>query len=198
MQEIGRVMRSAPGKEKALWLDHSGNIERFAGDMFDVWENGAGELDVATVRDSKPRERNEQTRKQAVCPECSGAMRGPVCICCGWERPARSGIVSVDGELQAFDASRFTLKARDGLRAGCLNDPRKVWDGALAYCLDHCPRDEQKARRWAYGVWRGIFPDAKLPRGWFDHQRPVATPDAYALAEREVKRFRRNNPRRAA
>ena len=45
MQEIGRVMRSSPGKESALWLDHSGNIERFALDMYDVWDNGCGPLD---------------------------------------------------------------------------------------------------------------------------------------------------------
>ena len=198
MQEIGRVMRSAPGKDKALWLCHSGNVERFAGDMFDVWANGAGELDTAEKKDSKPRERNEQTRQQAVCPECSGAMRGPVCIACGWERPARSGVIAVEGELRAFDASQFTLTARDGLRAECLSDPRMVWDAALAYCMDHCPRDESKARRWAYGVWRGIFPEAKLPRGWFDASRRPADMNAYGLIDREVKRFRKSNSRRAA
>jgi len=45
MQEIGRVMRSHPDAPKKIWICHSGNIERFALDMFDVWENGAGELD---------------------------------------------------------------------------------------------------------------------------------------------------------
>jgi hypothetical protein len=196
MQEIGRVMRSAPGKGKALWLDHSGNIERFAGDMFDVWANGAGDLDTAEKRDSKARERSPQVREKVVCPECSGAMRGPVCICCGWERPARSGIVAVEGTLEAFDASRFTLQARDGLRAECLSDPRKVWDACLAYAFDHAARDEVKARRWAYGIWRGVFPDAKLPRGWYDAARPALwDAGAYALAAREVKRFR---TRRAA
>ncbi|MBN8292836.1 DEAD/DEAH box helicase [Rhodobacter sp. NTK016B] len=192
MQEIGRVMRSAPGKDKALWLCHSGNVERFAGDMFDVWANGAGELDTAEKRDSKARERNQQTREAAVCPECSGAMRGPVCICCGWERPARSGIVSVDGELQAFDASKFTLTARDGLRAECLGDPRKVWDAIIAYCFDNARGDESKTRRWGYGIWRGIYPDAKLPRGWFDAARPALVDmSAYSLVDREVKRFRK-------
>lgn len=198
MQEIGRVMRSAPGKGKALWLCHSGNVERFAGDMFDVWANGAGELDAAEKRDSKPRERNQQTGQQAVCPECSGAMRGPVCIACGWERPARSGIVAVEGELQAFDASRFTLAAREGLHADCLKDPRKVWDGCLCFTMDR-KTDEAGARKWAYGIWRGIYPDAKLPRGWYDAKRPaIWDAGAYALADREVKRFRKNNARRAA
>lgn len=198
MQEIGRVMRSAPGKGKALWLCHSGNVERFAGDMFDVWANGAGELDAAEKRDSKPRERNQQTRQQVVCPECSGAMRGPVCICCGWERPARSGVVAVEGELHAFDASLFTLPAREGLRAECIKDPRKVWDAALVYCFERSRKGEDHARKWAYGAWRGIYPNAKLPRGWYDAKPPaIWDGGAYALIEREQQRFRKNH-RRAA
>lgn len=192
MQEIGRVMRSHPGKTKALWLDHSGNIERFALEMFDVWENGAGDLSQAEKRDTKPRERDEQVREKVVCPECSGTLRGTTCMCCGWEKPARSGIVAVDGELHAFDPSALGLSARAGLRAECLKDPRTVWDAALAYCLDNKPRDEEKARKWAYGIFRGIYPDAKLPRGWYESGRKAFNPAAYSLVEREVKRFRKS------
>lgn len=191
MQEIGRVMRSHPGKDKAIWLCHAGNIERFALDMFDVWENGADDLSKAEKRDSKPRERNEATREKAVCPECSGALRGNFCMACGWERPARSGIVAENGTLHAFDPAALGLTARAGLRAECLKDPRSVWDAALSYCMDHCPRDETKARKWAYGVWRGIFPDAKLPGGWFDASRRGCDQNAYALIDRETKRFRK-------
>jgi superfamily II DNA or RNA helicase len=198
MQEIGRVMRVHPGKEKALWLDHAGNIERFALDMFDVWANGAGDLSKAEKRDSTPRERNETTRQKVVCAECGGALRGNFCMVCGWEKPARSGIVAVDGELRAFDADALGLTARAGLRAACLSDPRKIWDAALVYCLTHS-RDEAKARKWAYGVWRGVFPDAKLPRGWYDAVQRDVDLAAYGLIEREVKRFRKSaTPRRAA
>lgn len=198
MQEIGRVMRSHPGKKKCLWLDHSGNIERFALDMFDVWEHGAGDLSQAEKRDSTPRKRDQATREAVVCRECGAALRGNLCHACGWERPARSGIVAVDGTMQQFDPAALGLTARAGLRAECLTDPRRVWDAALAYCMDHCPRDETKARKWAYGVWRGIFPEAKLPRGWFDAARRPADQNAYALIDRETRRFRKNNPRRAA
>jgi DNA repair protein RadD len=197
MQEIGRVMRSAPEKAKALWLCHSGNIERFAGEMFDVWANGAGELDAAEKRDSKPRERTAQTREAVKCPECSAAMRGPTCIACGYERPARSGIVNVEGALQEFDASRFTLPARDGLRAACLGNPRSVWDAALVWCGERRRNDEAGMRKWAYGVWRGIYPGQNLPRGWYDSKPPaVWDRGAYDLIGREVARFR--NKRRAA
>lgn len=191
LQEIGRVMRPIIGGEKrAIWLDHSGNIERFAVDMFDVWDNGAGDLDAAEKRDATPRKRDQQTREKATCPECSGALRGNACICCGWERPARSGIVAVEGELQAFDPRALGMKARDGLRAECLSDPRKVWDACLAYTHDH-QRDGDKARRWAYGIFRGIFPSAPLPRGWYESPLKAADANAYSLVGREVKRFRK-------
>lgn len=201
MQEIGRIMRSIPGEEKkALWLDHSGNMERFALDMYDVWENGAGELSSAQKRDSTPRERDEQTREKVVCPECRGALRGNTCMSCGWERPARSNIHAVEGELVEFDPAALGIEARPGLRAECLKHPRKVWEAALNYCAYATSKGEDHARRWAYGVYRGVYPNSKLPFGWYDMAIPaVPDPGAFSLIEREVKRFRKSsNARRAA
>lgn len=199
MQEIGRVMRSAPDKSKALWLDHAGNIERFALDMFDVWDNGAGELSKAEKRDSTPRERNEQTREKVVCPECSGALRGSLCMSCGWERPARSHIHAVEGSLHEFDPHAMGLEARAGLRADCLKSPRMVWEAALAYCALHTRQGEEHARRWAYGIYRGIYPGAKPGFGWYDEPIPTAfDPNAFSLIEREVRRFRKTTARRGA
>lgn len=199
MQEIGRIMRTHPEKDKAIWLDHSGNIERFGLDMFDVWEHGAGELDHSTKRDSIARNRDETTREKIVCPECGGALRGNTCMGCGWERPARSGIVNVAGEMQEYELQVMGMETRPGLRADCLKDPRKVWDAALTFTMERTRKGEQHARKWAYGVWRGIYPKNKLPFGWFD-ARPAALIDqnAYALIEREVKRFRKNSNRRSA
>ncbi|TNE61393.1 MAG: DEAD/DEAH box helicase [Sphingomonadales bacterium] len=194
MQEIGRVMRSSPenGKDMALWLDHSGNIERFALDMYDVWENGAGELSHATKRDSKPRERNEQIKEKVVCPECSGALRGTTCTGCGWEKPARSGIHAVEGEMKEFNLHEMVMEARPGLRAECLKDPRKVWEAALCFTAERTRKGEKHARKWAYGVWRGVYPTSKLPFGWFDMPIPRQFDQAaYSLIDREVKRFRK-------
>lgn len=196
MQEIGRIMRSHPGKDKALWLDHSGNVERFALDMFDVWDNGVGQLSDATKRDAKARERSEETKEAAVCPECSGAMRGPTCMACGWERPARSNIHEVEGHLEEFRIDT-SMKARPELRADCLSNPRLVYEAALVYTFERA-RDPAKARRWAYGVWRGIYPGHKPGWGWFDMQPRACDKNAYALVEREVKRFRKKSMRKSA
>lgn len=193
-------MRPIPGEQKtAIWLDHSGNIERFALDMFDVWENGAGEMSQAEKRDSKPRERDETTREKVVCPECSGAMRASTCMACGWERPARSHIHAVEGELREFDFQALGLNARAGLRAECLKDPRQVWGAALNYCAGMTGKGEDHARKWAYGVWRGVYPDAKLPFGWYQAPIPaLVDQNAFALIEREVRRFRKHSSQRRA
>lgn len=201
MQEIGRVMRTFPGEDqRKLWLCHSGNIERFALDMYDVWENGAGELSHAQKRDSTPRERTEQTREKVVCPECRGALRGNTCMSCGWERPARSNIHAVEGQLQEFDPVALGIEARAGLRADCLKHPRKVWEAALNYCAMSTHKGEAAARKWACGVYYGIYPGSKLPFGWYDMPIPIsADPGAFALIDREVRRFRKSsNARRAA
>lgn len=198
IQEIGRVMRPIEGEDKVcLWLDHSGNIERFALDMFDVWDNGVGDLPSATKKDTVARKREPAEREKVVCPECSGALRGYTCTACGWEKPARSEINEVAGELREFSVPRNLLEPRKGLRAKCVEDPRSIWNAALNYCMEHS-RDVAKARKWAYGVFSGVYPGQKLPFGWYDMAPAAPMPDAYSLVEREVKRFRKSSHRSAA
>lgn len=199
IQEIGRIMRTCPGKTKALWLDHCGNFERFAVDMYDVWDNGAGELSSAAKRDSVAREREVKNREPLKCPECGGGMRGNICTACGWERPARSEIQAVAGELKEFDPGSLGMEPRGGLRAECLKNPRLIWNAALNYCAAHTGQGEDHARRWAYGVFRGVYPGAKLPSGWYGSRIPaVVDASAYSLVERETARFRKKNPMRRA
>ena len=102
----------------------------------------------------------------------------------------------VEGEMIEFRPENFGPEPRPGLRADCLKDPKKVWHAALAYTFANGRHGEDRSRKWAYGIWSGVYPNSKLPRGWFDLP-PVSIPDAqaFSLVEREVKRFRK---RRAA
>lgn len=164
--------------------------------MFDVWAHGAGDLDKAERRDSEKRERTEVTREKVVCPECSGALRGNVCTGCGWEKPARSAITAEEGTLVEFTSQKGPMAPRPGLRADCLRDPRAVWVAALSYTLAASRKGEDAARKWAAGIFKGIYPNGKLPPGWYGMTPGLAQPDALALIEREVRRFRK--VRRAA
>jgi len=197
MQELGRVMRPAEGKSKAIWLCHSGNCERFALDTFDVWEHGPSDLSTASKRDAVARKREPGERPKILCRECGAVMQGDTCRACGWQREVRSGIHAVDGTLHAFDLAASALEARPGLRAECLKDPRGVWNAALAYCLGNSRYGEDKARRWAAGVWHGIYPRGQLPRGWYLAAPGPVSDAALSLVEREVKRYRKQQ-RRAA
>ena len=196
LQEIGRVMRPHGEGKRALWLDHSGNIERFAIDMFDVWDNGAGELSSASRHDSKPRERGEQVRKQVVCPECSGAMRGPCCMACGYERPARSGVVNVAGEMQEFKPPE-ALEWRAGLSAECLKNPKAVWGACLAYTFAKGRGDRKANLKWAQGIFRGVYPNDWPGRNWGSEPPALVDQGAWSLVEREVKRYRKQRGRAA-
>ena len=198
IQEMGRTMRIAPGKDYGLWLDHSGNSIAFADDTAWLFEYGVESLSDAQKKDKEAREPDEKTRKQHFCGDC-GMQMAPLtetCPSCGWERPQRGGMQIVEGELIDFDiTTQGAFNPRAGLRADCLKNPRAIWNAALAYCLSNGRCGEEQSRRWAYGVWASIYPGCKLPRGLFGaacHQNKVQ-PDQYSLIEREVQRFRKQN-----
>lgn len=203
IQEMGRVMRIAPDKEFGLWLDHSGNSIAFAEDTAWLFEYGVDNLSDAAKRDSEVREPTEKTRKERFCGECGMQMDpgSSTCKSCGWERPQRGEIQIVQGELIDFDISTAGAFApRQGLRAECLRNPRAIWNAALAYTLSNSRHGEDRARRWAYGIWAGIYPGAKLPYGLFDApcRHEAVQPDEFSLIDREVRRFRKNSRRAAA
>lgn len=202
IQEMGRVMRIAPGKEFGLWLDHSGNCISFADDTAWLYEYGVDSLSNAQAKDSEAREPSEKIKRERFCGECGTQMEPAADRCeCGWERPARGEIQTVAGELIDFEHStKSAFQPRKGLRADCLKDPRRIWNAALTYCFANSRKGPEAARKWAYGIWVGIYPGCKLPHGLFDmkHEAQKVSVDEYGLVEREVKRFRKQNRRHAA
>ena len=202
IQEMGRVMRVAPNKKFGLWLDHSGNSIAFAEDTAWLFEYGVDSLSDAQKRDSEVREPKEKTRKERFCAECGMQMSAGefTCSACGWERPQRGEIQIVQGQLIDFEIStKEAFQPRHGLRAECLGNPRAIWNAALAYTLSNSRHGEERARKWAYGIWAGVYPGAKLPYGLFDApcKHDSVQPDEFSLIDREVRRFRKSN-RRAA
>lgn len=201
IQEMGRVMRIAEGKTFGLWLDHSGNSISFADDTAWLFEHGVDSLSDAEKKDREVREPTERLKKKYFCQECGTQMESDVCASCGWTRPQRGEIQVVQGELIDFEVSmRESFKPRKGLHADCLKNPRGIWNAALAYCFANGRRGADASRKWAYGVWVGIYPGSKLPYGLYDAPCVQANvkPDEYSLIEREVRRFRKSNNRRAA
>lgn len=206
IQEMGRVMRIAPGKSYGLWLDHSGNSIAFADDTAWLFEYGVDSLSDAAKRDSEVREPTEKVKKERFCGDCGMQMAAGsfTCQSCGWERPQRGEIQIVEGTLIDFEMSvAGTFQPRQGLRAECLKDPKAVWAAAVAYCGQHTQRGPDAVLKWARGIWGGIYPNAKLPNGLWDGafdlaaRSPMLSPE-WQLVEREVRRFRKQGKRKVA
>lgn len=100
IQQMGRVMRPSPGKDFALWLDHSGNYLRFREEWEQVYQDGVTELQDDKEKPKK--EKSEKEKEQAKCPSCGHLWPGnsDTCPSCGHTRVRRSEVVAVPGELQ--------------------------------------------------------------------------------------------------
>lgn len=99
VQQMGRVMRSFPGKSFSLWLDHSGNYLRFRDDWEDLYHNGVHVLD-----DGKEKPKKEPTPKEkeaAKCPKCSALWppKSDTCSNCGHVRQRKNDVLVNAGEL---------------------------------------------------------------------------------------------------
>jgi len=100
VQQMGRVMRSHPGKESAIWLCHSGNYLRFREDWDELYHDGVSELHDGKEKPKK--EKSDKEKELAKCPACGHLWPGnsDTCPSCGHTRVRRSEVVAVPGELQ--------------------------------------------------------------------------------------------------
>jgi len=121
IQQLGRVMRSHPNKEFALWLDHSGNYLRFQDDWDDVYENGVSELDDGKEKPKK--ELSEKDKAAAKCPVCAHVWprMADACPSCGHVRERKNTVSTVPGEMEELAG------------AGAAKEQKRQWLNQLAY-----------------------------------------------------------------
>ena len=120
MQQVGRGLRPAEGKDCALILDHSGNVFRHG------LPDDAREWSLDAPR-RKPKAENLISVK--LCPKCFRALRATVQVCpCGHEFLAQSReIAHVDGELDEVDITALRRsRAREQSQARTLEDLIKL------------------------------------------------------------------------
>lgn len=112
IQQMGRVMRSHPGKEFAAWICHSGNYLGFEDDWNEVYSDGVHNLD-----DGKEKQRKELTdkdREAARCPMCAAVWPGnsDICANCGHQRVRRNDVQVMAGEVFELDGQAKTKKSK--------------------------------------------------------------------------------------
>lgn len=163
LQQIGRVLRPAPGKDKAIILDHAGNLARhgLAEDIRD-WS-----LDGAEKR--KKSAKAEDKVKTRQCPECFACHPwASICPECQYEYVADGRQIEVvNGDLVAID-TRFQ-------QCGGCHHVHSRWDASCPKCgMIH---DAVRARKKEQGraqtldelVELGKRRGYKNPYGWARH-----------------------------
>ena len=106
IQQMGRVMRGYPGKEFAVWLDHSGNYLRFQEDWEAIYHTGVSELD--DTKEKPRKERTDKEKEARKCPACGALWPGnsDTCAHCGHVRQRKNKVESVAGELEELTANQ--------------------------------------------------------------------------------------------
>jgi len=95
VQRAGRIMRTAPGKDRAIYLDHAGNVKRFGFAEAIVPD----ELDSGEKRfQEKQQVKEKKESKVSDCPQCYRQMVGVRCSC-GYEIPMTKQIHTDESDL---------------------------------------------------------------------------------------------------
>lgn len=170
IQQIGRVMRPAPAKDKALVIDHAGNALRFLHDTAGFWASGVDALDAGAEKDRVARSVTAEERTALLCPGCQAVLPPgvPACLACGRERPRRpSDVTTVAGVTQLLSVNALSGRQFDYANHPILRDPDSAYRSFLAFTVQRKRGDGEAARRWAAGLFKGVY--GHWPSHAFDH-----------------------------
>lgn len=209
-QQIGRVKRALPGKEKGIVIDHVGNTTRHCQakrcEQTGEWYIAVGEREWSLDRRERRTSSNKPTVAITTCPMCLRSYErvlGRKCPYCSHEtQPAgRSAPEQVDGVLSELDPA--ALAAMQQAIAHVDGAPTIPWGATPAIqgavVKRHRERQEaQAALRQVMSVWAGSRSQgqdadtvARLQREWFlTFGIDVATAQALGRAEADELRVK--------
>ncbi len=178
IQQIGRVMRSAPDKDFALWLDHAGNYLGFLEETLDFFAQGVNELDDGERgRVVRKRFSNGEAPKCRRCGYVWGAgEEADLCPSCGLERGRnRSRVAVAPGRMEEVEGAK-------ALDRNWASDRRFVWEHIQRIATARW-RSEQRARKFAQAQYHNWFDE--WPRRAFQFTNGPAD----VRVERRVRQF---------
>lgn len=103
VQMVGRVLRPADGKTRALVLDHSGSVHELGYPTEDL---------PLELCDGKPKKTESKKREKnpKKCPKCYFIKKTHICPQCGFAPEKVSDVVEEDGELQTVKKASKPMK----------------------------------------------------------------------------------------
>lgn len=182
IQQIGRVMRPAPGKKFALWLDHAGNWRRLLEPTEHFWRHGLDSLEPGKLKQYHQAPKKEP--KDIACTGCKLALPkgADICPMCGTARPVRKpNTATKPGRMEEYR----TIQDQVG----------DLWPHICRNAADRHPKDANKALRFAkaqYHEMTGGWPNQRFsPCAECDPRVSYAIDDAIRRYINRQKRKRR-------
>lgn len=154
IQQLGRVMRTAPGKKFALWLDHCGNLMRFKRDTEDVFANGLKSISTESL-DSKVRKEPEaKEREDWCCRECGYLMppAATACPACGKEHRRQCKVETRSGVMVEVGISD-----QPATTPSYLADRHSVWMQLCGFAAEKKKGDHAAARKFALAQFKNLY-----------------------------------------
>jgi superfamily II DNA or RNA helicase len=179
IQMCGRFIRACEGKDKAIILDHAGNIERL----------GFPDDDLPTTLDMNEPNTNSDTRERDDplpwnCPKCHSLVPHGTHICptCGHAAQRPNGVQIEAGVLQKIERTGMSQKQAVYAMLNCIRLDKGYKEGWVA-----------NQYRELFGVWprkvnkQAILTPAPELREWINKKR------RNFLANRHIREnYRRN------
>ena len=153
IQMIGRILRPFHGKDRALILDHAGNIERlgFHTDDTPDW------LDDGTQKETEEEAQMREERLPKPCPKCHHMKPVGKAICprCGFLYQEPNKIDEQAGEL---------TKLKKANKEYSQVQKREFFGGLKQYAKDKGFKDGWASHKYKekFGVWPNKYKDAPL------------------------------------
>jgi len=111
VQQVGRILRTHPGKDKSLILDHAGNTLRHGW----VEEIIPERLDTGTKNEADVIKREKKKKEPSKCQKCGYVKEGLLCPQCGFAPSITRNVESVAGELGKKEKKK-TVTREDKVR----------------------------------------------------------------------------------
>jgi DNA repair protein RadD len=102
VQQIGRILRTHPGKDKSLILDHAGNTLRHGW----VEEIIPERLDTGTKNEAEAIKREKKKKEPSRCQQCGYVKEAFTCPACGFTPSVARNVESIEGELGKKDKKK--------------------------------------------------------------------------------------------
>ena len=180
VQCIGRGLRTAPGKDHCLILDHADNHARLG------FVTTIGHDALLTGKEkAEPRNNEKGETLPRECPSCGAVkQRGP-CPACGFEPQRQSEIEYEEGQL-------VEIRPKAPKEKGLTMEQKQRWYSSLLAIA----RKRGWSDGWAAHAYRdktGVWPNQL-------HKRPMPVPSAEVVSwvkSRDIRRAKAQEARRA-